>query len=160
MASRATMSKQAEIFFKVCHLGRWHREHKTWAGFIAAPHSVQLVAMVQSLRARTVPISGVFHHVYEDSASHGPSCKRTSNPSAWHTQALLRELGLDSVPVQCRGALLFSRAALVRQGKAAGSHPERSSVCHRVFFYIAGPVMTVVVKLSFAPRVPAQQERW
>jgi hypothetical protein len=43
------MSKQAEIFFKVCHLGRWHREHKTWAGFIAAPHSVQLVATVSMI---------------------------------------------------------------------------------------------------------------
>jgi hypothetical protein len=49
MASSATTSKQAETFFNVCHLGRWHREHKTWAGFIAAPHSVQLVATVSMM---------------------------------------------------------------------------------------------------------------
>jgi hypothetical protein len=49
MASKATTSKQAETFFNVCHLGRWHREHKTWVGFIAAPHSVQLVATVSMM---------------------------------------------------------------------------------------------------------------
>jgi hypothetical protein len=46
MASTATASKQADTFFNVFHLGRWHLEHKTWAGFIAAPHSVQRVAAV------------------------------------------------------------------------------------------------------------------
>jgi hypothetical protein len=45
-AKAATISRQADTFFNVCHLGRWHLEHKTWAGFIAAPHSVQLVAPV------------------------------------------------------------------------------------------------------------------